>query len=95
MAVIPVKGFLQDDAVVWELRGNQLEFTLSEFRDLIASLGKKRLFSYLREERPALLSQIQTLYADRIGSDEEEKELEYLLESCLFGFERKIRVTGS
>lgn len=77
--------------VIWDLEGHQIEFTLDEFRELMDGLGKSRLFSVLERVRPTLKSQLVALFSDRYSLDD-EKELEYLLEQCLFGLERKVRI---
>ena len=87
--VIKSNGYFARGTVIWELEGNQIEFTPAEFRDLMDGLLKSGLFAHLKQERPALLDQIHALYSDHLGSSDDEKELEYLLERCLFGLEQK------
>lgn len=75
--------------VIWELNGNQIDFTPDEFEELGGDLRESGLFERLRRTRPALLSQILALYGPE--SEEEEKELEYILERSFLDLQRKLR----
>ena len=92
MPSIQTRGFIEDDTIYWELEGNQIEFTLQEFEELIQGQVETGLFNFLRNVRPALLDWIFSIYRETMESDEEEKELEYILEQCLFGLEQKVRL---
>ena len=74
--------------VIWELNGNQFEFTPGEFDDLGGDLRVSGLFERLRQTRPALLDQIRVLFAPE--TEEEEKELEYLLERSFLDLQQKL-----
>ena len=88
MAFSGARGFLSGGMVIWELDGNQFEFTPSEFEDLSRDLREEGLFEGLKTTRPALLAQILTL--GRPETEEEEKELEYILEQSFLDLQQKL-----
>ncbi len=90
VAGLKAKGFVRDGVVHWLLEGNELEFTVSEFREMMDEFAEDGLFDYLGRARPALLSRLRGLFPDSLATPEDEKELEYLLEQCLLGLERKV-----
>ena len=91
MASIRSRGYVRDGLIVWDLEGDQLEYTPAEFQELIRSLAGDRLFATLELSRPALLLRIRARFAERCRDPEDEKELEHRLEECLFALERKVR----
>lgn len=88
MSLARTRGFLSGGMVIWELNGNQFEFTPDEFRDLGLALREQGLFGSLKQGRPALLNQILALFAPE--TEEHEKELEYLLEQSFLDLQGKL-----
>lgn len=78
--------------VFWELEGESIDFTESEFDDLIRHLRGGRLFAFLLERRPALRDRLLERFADTMREgDLEDSDLEDVLESRLLDLERRIR----
>ena len=75
--------------ILWKLEGLELDFSLAEFQDLVEGVKEGGLFEYLRQERPALLLQLETLCEDlRI----EREDRETLLEQSLFDLRDILRL---
>lgn len=82
MSSIKARGYFRNGILIWELRGNQLEFTVDEFREIIDGIRGMGLIPFLDRERPALRDQLLCIFKD-FQEDEGGEELQYLLEQSL------------
>ncbi len=88
MVLSSTRTFLSGNTVIWELNGNQFEFTLDEVKEFARPVREQGLFAALNHARPALRQHFLAIFGP--GSPEEEKELEYMLEQSFFDLQQKV-----
>lgn len=92
MPYLSSHGKITDEGVIWVLEGNQLDFTFSEFTDLMGRMMEAGLFTCLKDIRPALYGQILELYKKELYKRIEEDDLEHVLEQTLFQLKDSLRM---
>ncbi|MCB1316225.1 MAG: hypothetical protein KDK34_22610 [Leptospiraceae bacterium] len=86
-------GYVEDSLVVWQIEGEEIDFTRSEFEEILAALRQQRLFAILKEMRPALADQLLAIFESRLIPDVfEQDDLETRLENFLFHLYDRARV---
>lgn len=86
-------GYVDGSLVVWQIEGEEIDFTRSEFEEILAALRQQRLFAILKEMRPALADQLLTIFESRLIPDVfEQDDLEARLENFLFHLNDRARV---
>ena len=87
MKPIPTQARFENGQILYFLHGHRIDFSVSEFEELIIGIRDFGLFTYLEKERPGLVMALTDILKQQfIGEDWDEikEEAEYILEQSIF-----------
>ncbi|MCE9596605.1 MAG: hypothetical protein K8S54_01425 [Spirochaetia bacterium] len=82
-------GHRSGDLIYWICERNRFEFTIIEFEEIIQAIQRRGLFTYLKNERPALHAQLLEL-ARMTADDLDEAEIEFQFEQSLLNLNNRL-----